>query len=192
MEWLEKYTDNPLILLAGWILWQLLIQGTKQYNKWKESKGKSNSFFASKLHQLVIEAVAENYADKGFIIRHDDSEGHYSIVHEYSPRTVAVERFYKKVPFDDKARWAMDKLRSEGVIICDTLEEVGHAKHQGEMKEIGLNSWYCFKLTKGGKMIGSLNLYFKSKYGMSKTRRDTLTGMLSWMGDLLSKEMNEK
>lgn len=188
-----KNIDDPVTLIIGVILFWV----GKYVDKWidRRSKGKTKNPFnlsSITLKQLLIRCVADYKADKAFLILHNDEDNHYSIMHEYSPKLPLIEKDYQKVPYDDWALWAMGNLRKNGELIIDTLSECDNKRQKGIMEFYGMKSWYCFKLTYKSAMIGSLNLYYQQEYGLDEMTRDSLTGMISRIGNLLWKEIHEK
>lgn len=190
MDEILKYVDNPIVLGAAYVLWKVIEKLIDNWKEWR-SKKRPDNYFSEALDHLVLETTAEYNADKAFVIYHDDEDKCYSIIHEHSPRIVPIGKDYQRVPYDNKARWAMDKLNKERRVICHSLEEVEHEKHRSSMEYLGMNSWYCFALSKNGGIIGSLNLYYKKEGGLDEIALDSFTGKLSTMGNLLHKEMNE-
>jgi hypothetical protein len=190
MEEFLKYADNPAVFILGIVLWWLGKFSEKFVLKWVDmrSVSKGGALEATYLlQQLIIKTLYEYNADKAFIMGHNDKEGYTSVLLEYSPKIPHIEKDYQKVPHGGKARWAIGKLRTDKKIFCNTLKEVEHTEHRNHMAYLGLNSWYCFALKKGDILLGSLNLYFIKEKGIDPVQIDSLSGRISYMGNLLSK-----
>lgn len=191
---IEKYADKPLFLIIAVVLWFAGKYGEKLVARYLDKRTvRVDQVDAEGLmiKQQVAEIAADLDAEKVFLIYHFDEDQCYSVLHEYTKRLKKIEDEYQRVPYDDKARWAIDLLQSRGRIIANTLNEVEHEKHRHQMSQLGINSWYCFKLTMRGRVIGSLNIYFAQEYGMSSAQADALIGRLSLLGKLLYKSMKE-
>lgn len=192
---IEKYGDNPLVLIVVLGFWFLGKYGEKILTRILDKRTvRIDQYDADEIlmKQTTAEIAADYDAEKVFIISHDEQRQTYSVICEYTRTLKKIEDDYQRVPYDQKANWAIGILQDRGRIVCHTLKEVGNEGHKNQMKRMGLGSWYCFKLTNKGRVIGSLNVYFKRPHGMDLAGADTLIGRLSLLSKLLYNWQKDK
>ena len=141
----------------------------------------------SNIKELIIKLSAELQIDKVFIIRHGKKD--YSITHEYSPVGIPdIAKDWQKHPYDDYARWAMEKLNRDREIIINRQVEADHAQQLGIMEFYNVHSYFSFGLFDGRELIGSVNCYFRKEEGLTKTQLAVIRGKISTIENALKAE----